>query len=282
MGYQDKKLTAEEQAEQVKSLARQLEEGGGVGATGQTLSAPKKVRVATSDPKQKARQRAEAAQKRDERGGNGRSDRDERFGSAAVSVAKAALAHRQEDKAETEEAKAKADEAKAAANKKAKAALTEIGVATVENPFTNNDFKSLVGYLQEAILDPRVTVDSDRVPLGSLRALQNVVESPTDEASRAMHAFVTQRYDTTGLLLKAQAMIADAHNGNQRSIRFSPGGLEWATRQLRRIAGELAEGEGFDAQRRVAGYESLADKVEGLANKVFSKKTSDETEDDES
>ncbi|MEX0877755.1 MAG: hypothetical protein WDZ40_02715 [Candidatus Spechtbacterales bacterium] len=229
----------------------------GIGSKADPVPAPKKAR-ATGDARREALKRAGEAQKRDERGDNGRQSRDERFGAVAVAVAKAALAHRQEDEG-----------GKAEANAKAKAELEKLGIAEVENPFTNGDFKGLVGYIQEAILDPINKVDGERIPLGSLRALQNVVKVPTDEANGAMHAFTKQRYDTTGLLLKAQAMIADAHNGSERSIRFSPGGLDWATHQLRRVAGELAGGEGFDAQRRVAGYESLADKVQGLREKVF-------------
>lgn len=272
MGYSDKKPTAEEQAAQVKSLAQQLEEAGGVGSKAESTPTPKRAAKSPNEVRREVNKRAEAAMERDKRTG-GRPSRDEQFGAAAVAAAKAALAHRKED-----------EEAKTAANEQTKTALTQIGVATVENPFTNGDFKGLVGYLQEAILDPRVTVGDDRVPLGSLRALQNVVDVPSDEANGAMHAFIKQRYDTTGLLLKAQAMIADAHNGDERSIRFSPGGLEWAERQLRRIAGELAEGEGFDAQRRVAGYEALADKVQNLRSKVFgnTKDTNDSDEADAS
>jgi len=188
---------------------------------------------------------------------------DERFGAVAMTIARSTLANRAGDTA-----------AEAEINGHAKSALAELGLTEVEDPFNSQDFKLLTGYLQTAILDPRNTVDGIRVPLGSLWALANVAGKPNTEenlqTNRAMSWFMKPRYDSTGLLLRAQGILADAHGGDERFIRISPGGLKWVSDQLRRIAEVPTESVGFVAQRRTSGYGELAAKVDNLASRIFS------------
>ncbi|MDP4010440.1 MAG: hypothetical protein Q8P37_01080 [Candidatus Spechtbacteria bacterium] len=187
---------------------------------------------------------------------------DERFGAVALTIARSTLANR-----------AGNDAGEAEINERAKSALAELGLTEVEDPRNSQDFKLLAGYLQKAILDPRNTVDGVRVPLGSLWALANVAGKPNAkenrEANRAMSGFMKPRYDSTGLLLKAQGILADAHGGDERFIRISPGGLKWVSDQLRRIAEVPNESAGFGAQRRASSYGELAAKVDDLAVRIF-------------